>query len=43
MDTAFEGFEGIKLDFGSEEESQIEDQNYDYENHHNYKDNYILL
>ena len=26
MDTAFEGFEGIKLDFSSEDENQIEDQ-----------------
>lgn len=35
MDTAFEGFEGIKLDFSSEEENQIEDQIETVENQHN--------
>lgn len=35
MDTAFEGFEGIKLDFSSEEENQIEDQIEIVKNPHN--------
>ena len=34
-DTAFEGFEGIKLDFSSEEENQVEDQIEPVENQHN--------
>jgi len=37
MDTAFEGFEGIKLNFSSEEENQIEDQIEPVENQHNLK------
>jgi len=35
MDTAFEGFEGIKLDFSSEEDNQIEDQIEPVENQFN--------
>lgn len=34
-DTAFEGFEGVKLDFSSEEKNQLDDQIEPVENHHN--------